>query len=117
MLYRTACTKELIDLVETQILQGVSFLKTYEVLATLNFKEFCERVERYAHFATSSALDNRELYEQFYSDPMSSFRRNDMLMYIFLEDFQKKEPYYETNKQWHNALSTEQQSLVTTLSK
>ena len=97
MLYRTACTKELIDLVETQILQGVSFLKTCEVLATLNFKEFCERVERYALFATSSAVANRELYEQFYSDPMSSFPSNDMLMYIFLEDFQKKEPYYETN--------------------
>ena len=97
MLYRTACTKELIDLVETQILQGVSFLKTCEVLATLNFKEFCERVERYALFATSSAVANRELYEQFYSDPMSSFPSNDMLMYIFLEDFQKKEPYYETD--------------------
>ena len=97
MLYRTACTKELVDLVETQILQGVSFLKTCEVLATLNFKEFCERVERYVLFATFSAVDNKELYEQFYSDPMSSFPSNDMLMYIFLEHFQKKQPYYETN--------------------
>lgn len=97
MLYRTACTKELLDLVETQILQGVSFLKTCEVPAMLNFKEFCQRVECYALFSTFSAVDNRELYEQFYSDPMSSFPSNDMLMYIFLEDFQKKEPYYETN--------------------
>ena len=82
---------------ETQILQGVSFLKACEVLATLNFKEFCERVERYALFSTFSDVDNTELYAKFYSDPMSSFPSNDMLMYIFLEDFQKKEPYYETN--------------------
>lgn len=87
MFYRTACTKELLDLVETQILQSVSYLKTCEVLATLNFKEFCERVERYALFLTFSDVDNRELYEQFYSDPMSLFPSNDMLMYIFLEDF------------------------------
>lgn len=87
ILFRTACTKELLDLVETQILQSVSYLKTCEVLATLNFKEFCERVERYALFSTFSDVDNREMYEQFYSDPMSSFPSNDMLMYIFLEDF------------------------------
>ena len=106
MLYRAASTKVLVDLVEMQILQRVSFLKTCEVLATLNFKEFCERVERYALFATFSAADNRELYAQLYSDPMSSFPSNDMLMYIFLEDFQRKEPYYETNMTKHASDST-----------
>ena len=95
---------------ETQILQGVSFLKTCELLASLNFREFCEQVERYALFSKSSARETAELYEKFYSDPMSGFPSNDMLMFIFLQDFQKKESYYETEmkkthfRQYNNLL-------------
>ena len=48
-------------------------------------------------FSKSSAGDTAELYEQFYSDPMSAFPSNDMLMFIFLEDFHKKEHYYKTD--------------------
>ena len=53
LLYRSACTKQLVDLVETQILQGVSFLKISEGLAAMNFKEFCERSECFALLISS----------------------------------------------------------------
>ena len=97
MLYRSACTKELVDILETQVLQGVSFLKICKVLAALNFKEFCERMEHYALLTTSVDVNTEDFYERFYTDTMSSFPSNDMLMYIFLADFQKKKPYYETD--------------------
>lgn len=73
MLYRSACTKELVDVLETQVLQGVSFLKICEVLAALNFKEFSERMERHALFTTSVDENTEDLYERFYTDTMSSF--------------------------------------------
>lgn len=44
MFYKLACTKELLDLLEMQILQGVSFLKVSEGLAALNFKEYSTRL-------------------------------------------------------------------------
>ena len=95
MLYRSACSKNFVDHLETQILQGVSFLKTCEGLAAINFKEFSHRLRRYTLSAKSNVTDTGKLYEKFYADPMFSFPSNDLLMHIFLADFQEKEPYYE----------------------
>lgn len=87
MLYRSACSKNLVDHLETQILQGVSFLKTCEGLAAINFKEFSHRLRRYTLSAKSNVTDTGKLYEKFYADPMFSFPSNDLLMHIFLADF------------------------------
>lgn len=70
VLYRSACTKQLVDLVEMQILQGVSFLKISEGLAALNYKEFCERSECSSLVSSSSGSSEDELYQQFYKDTM-----------------------------------------------
>ena len=70
LLYRSACTKQLVDLVEMQILQGVSFLKISEGLAALNYKEFCERSECSSLVSSSSGSSEDELYQQFYKDTM-----------------------------------------------
>ena len=70
VLYRSACTKQLVDLVEMQILQGVSFLKISEGLSALNYKEFCERSECSSLVSSSSGSSEDELYQQFYKDTM-----------------------------------------------
>lgn len=70
VLYRSACTKQLVDLVEMKILQGVSFLKISEGLAALNYKEFCERSECSSLVSSSSGSSEDELYQQFYKDTM-----------------------------------------------
>ena len=66
--------------------------------STSCIQEFCKRIEHYALFTTSVNVNTEDFYERFCTDTMSSFPRNDMLMYIFLADFQKKKPdIYETD--------------------
>lgn len=98
MFYKSACTKELLDLLETQILQGVSFLKVSEGLAALNFKEFSTRLECYSLFSGSSPSEpDKDIYDRFYSDMLYSFPCNDNLIRIFLANFQTKQTYYEAD--------------------
>lgn len=97
LFYKSACTKELVDFVEMQILQGVSFLKISEGLAALNFKEFCESYERFSLVSSLSAPPDDEVYDRFYNDIIYSFPSNDFLMHLFLSQFQSKRVLYEND--------------------
>ena len=54
MFHKSACTKEPLDLLQTQLLQELSFLKVREGWAALNFKEFSTRLECFSLFLRSS---------------------------------------------------------------
>ena len=88
MYRRTACTKELVDFVETQMIQEVSFFKICEALAALNFKDYCSRLELSSHCSHSSSYETTQsAMERFYTNELYSFPGNDKLMDIFLSDF------------------------------
>ena len=40
---RSGCTKNLLQYIETQVLQGVNFVKISEGLPSLNFQAFCQQ--------------------------------------------------------------------------
>lgn len=97
MFHKSACTKELVDFIETQILQGVSFLQMSEGIAALNFKESCTRMECLSLSSRSCRPNNKEIHERFYSDVFFSFPSNDHLMTIFLDNFQRHKAQYESH--------------------
>ena len=87
---RSACTKHLIRYIQTQLYQGVNFLKNCEGLASLNFYEFCQRVNVF-----SSNLNCVASKYNFYNNEMFSFPSNDQIMNIFLDAFNKDKELYE----------------------
>lgn len=94
MFYKSACTKQLINLVETQTLQGVNFLSICGGLAALNFKEFNERVACFS-LSQTSPNETQTLTERFYSDSLYAFPGNKKLMEIFLANFVDKQAFYD----------------------
>ncbi|KAK2555235.1 hypothetical protein P5673_023215 [Acropora cervicornis] len=66
---KSACTKEPLDLLETQLLQGLSFLKRADT----------------------------DLYDRSYSNILYSLPCNYCLIRIFLANFQTKQMYYEAD--------------------
>ncbi|XP_031559544.1 uncharacterized protein LOC116295769 [Actinia tenebrosa] len=99
MLYKAACSKELMDLVISEVVQGVNFLQISEGIANLNYKEFCRRGERYLMSNSNNhekqSCDHDFFTEDFYCDTMFSFPSNDLLMKLFLEDFEGEKKYYD----------------------
>ena len=94
MFHKSSCTKQLVDFVETQILQGINFLSICEGIAGLNFKEFSERMKCYSltHDANSHIISNQD-YDKFYDDSLYSFPGDKKLLEIFLANFVHKRPY------------------------
>ena len=96
--HRSCCTKDLLHLIETLVLEGVSFLQICDTIAFMNFRSFCERNERYLSFLsrTSAATTPAELcLKLFYQDLMFSFPSDRLLTYIYLEHFQELKPLYK----------------------
>lgn len=94
MFHRSACTKQLVDFIETQVIQGVNFLQICNGIAALNFKEYCERMECHSLSENSCGLKNQSQYDSFYCNDFFSFPSNDKIMNIFLADFNTKHPMY-----------------------
>ena len=76
-------TQELVDFVNTQVVQGVNFLQICEVMASLNYHEYCKR---------SKYISN---CPQFHDANMLSFPSNDKIMHLFLTEFHEKKPLFE----------------------
>lgn len=87
MFHKSSCTKQLVDFVKSQILQGVSFLAICEGIAHLNFKEFSERIACFSLSQNSNEHTQVEDYESFYGDSMFSLPGNKKVMEIFLANF------------------------------
>ena len=86
MFHKSSCTKQLVDFVETQILQGVNFLAICEGIAGLNFQEFSERMACFSIYQDSNSHINRTKldYHNFYSDLLYTFPRDKKVMELFL---------------------------------
>ena len=72
--------------------QGVNFLKICEGLASLNFHEFCQRVNVF-----SSNLNCVASKYNFCNNEMFSFPSNDQIMNIFLDAINEDKELYEEN--------------------
>lgn len=93
---RSGCSRRLLQYIETQIVQGVSFLKISEGLAHLNLQEFCRLRNIYLIAANENNVPNNSsnCYE-FYNNILFSFPSNDLIMNLFLEGFNRKKHLYE----------------------
>ena len=97
MFHKSSCTKQLVDFVETQILQGVNFLVICEGIAGLNFKEFIERMACFSIYQDSNSHINKTKldYNNFYSNLMYAFLGDKKVMGLFLQNFVHKKSYYD----------------------
>ena len=94
MFHKSSCTKQLVDFVETQILQGINFLAMCEGIAGLNFKEFSERMTCYSLTRDSNPnINSSQDYDKFYDDSLYSFPGDKKLLEIFLANFVHKQPH------------------------
>lgn len=94
MFHKSSCTKQLVDFVETQILQGVNLYVICEGNAGLNFKEFSERMACFSLSQDSNAhINEKQNYDNFYGDSMYAFPGNKKVMEIFLANFFHKQHY------------------------
>lgn len=92
---RSGCTKNLLQYIETQILQGVNFLTISEGLASLNFRTFCRQRQIYLAAANDHCTEVNSSYSEFYSNPVFAFPSNDQIINLFLETFRRKKHLYE----------------------
>lgn len=68
---RSGCTKNLLQYIETQVFQGVNFLKISEGLASLNFQAFCRQRQIYlAALTENNVAVNDSSCSEFYSNPL-----------------------------------------------
>ena len=97
MFHKSSCTKQLVDFVETQILQGVNFLVICEGIAGLNFKEFIEQMACFSIYQDSNSHINKTKldYDNFYSNSMYAFPGHKKVMELFLWNFVHKKSYYD----------------------
>lgn len=122
-------TKIMYDFIETELLQGVNFMKLSEGMASLNMREFCRRKQLYAVATRDdiSTSDNINVSE-FYENSIFSFPSNDLLMNIFLTNFKEHSHIYDEHrngltaghpcniapKPWNHLQEAIQKSAVTT---
>lgn len=97
---RSGYTKSLLDFIEVQLFEGVNFLKISEGIASLNIREFCRRRQIYKLSLEETTSENTSMRAQidiseFYEMPIFSHPSNDMLMNIFLQNFDKQSHLYE----------------------
>ena len=92
---RSGCTKNLLQYIETQILQGVNFLTISEGLASLNFQAFCRHRQMYLAAADEHSTAVNSSYSEFYSNQIFAFPSNDQIINLFLETFRRKKHLYQ----------------------
>ena len=93
---RSGCTKNLLQYIETQVFQGVNFLKISEGLASLNFQAFCRQRQIYlAALTENNVAVNDSSCSEFYSNPLFAFPSNDQIINLFLSAFKTKKHLYE----------------------
>lgn len=113
MFHRSACTKELVDFLETELLQGVNFIKICEGIAAVNFNDYQIRIKCFKYASSSKTLSKTmDLNKRFYTSELYSFPSNFKLTDIFLSNFP-----FRVSKKWWNVLSAQKQFLSFKISK
>ena len=91
---RCGITKTLNHFIDTEILEGVNFLKISEGLASLNYRGYVQR--RMIYQRSTNGHDGVQMLdsEQFHNNVLYSFPSNDQIMRIFLNNFEKNKSIY-----------------------
>ena len=97
--HKFCCTIDLINLVETLVLEGCNFLKISEIVANLNFREFSKRNQYFLSCLSSiqtSACQKQKEEEciTFYEDLLFSFPSDAQLIRIYLDRFEEMKLFY-----------------------
>ena len=80
--HKSCCTVDLLNLVETLVLEGNSFLKISQVIANLNFRKCSERNKRFISFLSSTQSRTNVERTTFYEDLAFSFLSDAQLIRI-----------------------------------
>lgn len=80
---RSGYTKIMYDIIETELLQGVNFMKISEGITSLNIREFIREKQIYAAATSDDNNSNNIDVSEFYENSIFSFPSNDLLMKIF----------------------------------
>ena len=93
--HKSCCTVDLLNLVETLVLEGNSFLKISQVIANLNFRKFSERNKRFLSFLSSTQSRTNEERTTFYEDLVFSFLSDAQLIRIYHDQFEEMNLFYQ----------------------
>ena len=86
---------DLLNLVETLVLEGNSFLKISQVIANLNFRKFSERNKRFLCFLSSTQSRTNKERTTFYEDLAFFFLSDAQLIRIYLDQFEEMNLFYQ----------------------
>ena len=86
---RCGITKTLIHFIDTEILEGVNFLKISEGIASLNYRGYLQRRLIYQSASNGDMIVQFSDSAEFHNNVLYSFPSNDQLMRIFLHNFEK----------------------------
>ena len=90
--HKSCCTTDLVNLVETLVLEGNNFLKISEIIANLNLREFSERNKRFQSSGCQSPTNENCI--TFYEDVLFSFPSDIQLIRIYLDRFEEMKFFY-----------------------
>lgn len=84
--HKSSCTMDIINLLETLVLEGNSFLQISEIIANLNLREFSERNKRiFSHLSSKETSCTKHSMDKecitFYEDLIFSFPSDSQLEY------------------------------------
>ena len=91
---RCGVSKAMVHFFDIQILEGVSFLKISEGLASLNYRQYLQRRRIYFSARKGNMCSVPDIAE-FHNNPLYSFPSNDQIMKIFLHNFEKNRAIYD----------------------
>lgn len=91
---RCGITKTLIHFIDTEILEGVNFLKISEGIASLNYRGYLQRRQIYQSASNGDMIVQFSDSAEFHNNVLYSFPSNDQLMRIFLHNFEKNRSFY-----------------------
>ena len=91
---RCGVSKAMVHFFDIQILEGVSFLKISEGLASLNYRQYLQRRRIYFSARKGNMCSVPDIAE-FHNNPLHSFPSNDQIMKIFLHNFEKNRAIYD----------------------
>lgn len=90
--HKSCCTTDLVNLVETLVLEGNNFLKISEIIVNLNLREFSERNKRFQSSCCQSPSNEKCI--TFYEDVLFSFPSDIQLIRIYLDRFEEMKFFY-----------------------
>lgn len=110
--HKSCCTMDIINLVETLVLEGNNFLQISEIIANFNFREFSYRNKRFLSSlssnqtsCTGNITDEGCITVTFYEDMIFSFPSDSQLIRIYLDRFEETRLLYREEMEKIEAMS------------